>query len=63
MTRDELEKAIEDKVTKGEMPCGLYDAGVVFVSVYLGGEEFDTVEFEWFESPININEYITEEKG
>lgn len=50
MEREELEKQIEEKVTKGEMPCGLYDTGLMYVSVYLGGDDMDDVCFEWFDS-------------
>lgn len=58
MELKELEKLIEDKVVKGEMPCGLYDTGVQIVSVYLGGVDFDRVCFEWFPHVETIETYI-----
>ena len=58
MERKELEKLIEEKVVKGDMDCGLYDTGVQIVSVFLGGDDFDDVCFEWFPHPEYLETYI-----
>lgn len=50
MEREELEKLLEDKVMKGELQCGLYDTGLMYVRVYLAGDDMDDVCFEWFDS-------------
>ena len=57
-TRDALEKTIEDKITKGEMPCGLYDTGICFVAVSLDKTDGDTVKFQWFDHALNISDHI-----
>ena len=58
MEREELEKLIEEKVTKGEMPCGLYDTGIWIIHVYLDNVVGDTVCFTWHEHPQHIDSYI-----
>ena len=58
MELKKLEGLIEDKVVKGEMPCGLFDTGVQIVRVYLGGDDFDTVCFEWFPHPEALEAYL-----
>jgi len=58
MEREELEKLIEEKVTKGGMPCGLYDTGTGIVHVYLDDVVGDTVCFRWHDHPQSMDAYI-----
>ena len=58
MEHEELEMLIEEKVTKGEMPCGLFDTGIWVVRVFLDCEAGDTVCFEWSDRPEPITSYI-----
>ena len=34
---------------KGELSCGLYNTGLMYVRVYINGEDRDDVSFEWFD--------------
>ena len=61
MTREELERRIEDRVTKGEMCCGLYDTGLWYVYVYLNDVDAD-VCFEWFDNAMELDESIDDDK-
>jgi hypothetical protein len=54
----ELEKLIEEKVTKGGMHCGLYDTGIGIVHVFLDDIVGDTVCFRWHDQPESIEDYI-----
>jgi hypothetical protein len=56
MEKEEMERKIDELVTKGQMPTGLYDAGLAYVMVAIVG---DDVICKWFDRAENITDYIS----
>jgi len=54
-----IERALEDKIMKGEIPPGVYDTGSSYVCVTLGGIDGDEILFYWQDTVYDINDHIS----
>jgi hypothetical protein len=58
LTRADIESMLDDKVTKGQIPIGLYDTSKGVVDVYLDNDVGDTVCFRWHDDVKWLGNFI-----
>ncbi len=57
--KHDIVRCLEDKITKGDAPTGLYDTGEgCFVFVQLGGPEGDDISFSWIDTVHDLDDVL-----